>query len=105
MASCVVVKSASDSSAPLVGDNEKPIIRPYTPVSSSDVEGELHFLIKRYESGKMSNHIHGLKPGESLAIKGPITKIPYEGGFHVHNCALNVLRHVRFQLTSGRRLA
>ena len=77
VASCVVVKSASDSLAPLVGKNEKPIVRPYTPVSPSELEGELHLLIKRYDSGKMSNHIHGLKPGESLAIKGPIPKIPY----------------------------
>lgn len=27
----------------------------------------------------MSQHIHGLKPGDKLAIKGPIMKIPYKG--------------------------
>lgn len=79
VASCVVVKSASDSPAPLLGNNEKPIIRPYTPTSAPDLEGELHFLIKRYEAGKMSQHIHNLKPGEKLGIKGPIVKIPYKG--------------------------
>lgn len=79
IASCVVVKSASDSPTPLLGNNEKPIIRPYTPISPSDQEGEFTFLIKRYDAGKMSQHIHTLKPGEKLAIKGPITKIPYEG--------------------------
>ncbi|KIP04343.1 hypothetical protein PHLGIDRAFT_20004 [Phlebiopsis gigantea 11061_1 CR5-6] len=78
IASCVVVKSASDSPAPLVGKNEKPIIRPYTPTSSSDFEGELHLIIKRYEEGKMSQHIHGLKPGDKLSIKGPIVKTPYK---------------------------
>ena len=78
IASCVVVKSATDSPAPLVGTNGKPIIRPYTPVSPSDQEGELTFLIKRYEEGKMSQHIHGLAPGDKLAIKGPIMKIPYK---------------------------
>ena len=94
VASCVVVKSASDSPAPLVGKNDKPIIRPYTPTSPSELEGELHFLIKRYESGKMSNHIHGLKPGDSLAIKGPIVKIPYESGFSLIICYPDVLKHI-----------
>jgi len=78
VASCVVVKSASDSANPLMGKNDKPIIRPYTPVSPSDQEGELTFIIKRYDEGNMSQHIHNLKPGEKLAIKGPIPKIPYE---------------------------
>lgn len=73
------MRSASDSASPLVGKNGKPIVRPYTPISPSDLEGELIFMIKRYEEGKMSRHIHSLQPGESLAIKGPIIKIPYEG--------------------------
>ena len=51
----------------------------YTPISPSDAEGELTFLIKRYEEGKMSQYIHSLQPGEKLAIKGPIPKIQYEG--------------------------
>ncbi len=74
-----MVKSASDAVKPLVDSKDKPIIRPYTPISPSDAEGELTFLIKRYEEGKMSQYIHSLKPGEKLAIKGPIPKIPYEG--------------------------
>lgn len=79
IASCVVVKSASDSPKPLNGKNDKPIIRPYTPISPSDQEGEFTFLIKRYDEGKMSQHIHSLQPGEKLAIKGPIPKISFEG--------------------------
>ncbi|OBZ66024.1 NADH-cytochrome b5 reductase 2 [Grifola frondosa] len=78
IASCVVVKSASDSSAPLTDAKGKPVIRPYTPVSPSYAEGELAFLIKRYEEGKMSQHIHSLKPGDKLAIKGPIMKFPFK---------------------------
>ncbi|CAL1693867.1 unnamed protein product [Somion occarium] len=76
--SCVVVKSSADAPAPLVDAKGKPIIRPYTPISPSDLEGELTFLIKRYDQGKMSKHIHDLKPGETLAIKGPIMKFPYK---------------------------
>ncbi|KAI0789400.1 cytochrome-b5 reductase [Abortiporus biennis] len=78
IASCVVVKSASDAPEPLVDAKGKPVIRPYTPISPSDQEGELTFLIKRYEEGKMSQYIHGLKVGEKLAVKGPIMKIPWK---------------------------
>ncbi|TCD63770.1 NADH-cytochrome b5 reductase [Steccherinum ochraceum] len=74
VASCVVVKSSTEGG--VVDAKGKPVIRPYTPVSSSDQEGELAFLIKRYEGGKMSQHIHGLKPGDALSIKGPIPKFP-----------------------------
>jgi hypothetical protein len=77
VASCLVVKS-SDPEA-LKDKNGKPVIRPYTPVSAPDHPGELVLLIKRYEAGVMSKHIHSLKEGESLSIKGPITKFLYKG--------------------------
>ena len=104
IASCVVVK-ASEGAAPLVGKNGKPIIRPYTPVSPSDQEGEFTFLIKRYEEGKMSQYIHNLKPGETLGIKGPIMKIPYKSTLYctaINNCRLP---NVPWQRTSSRRSA
>ena len=75
--SCVVVKS-SDPEA-LKDDKGKPVIRPYTPISPPDVPGELTFLVKKYPEGKASKYIHELKPGDSLAIKGPIPKFPYKG--------------------------
>jgi cytochrome-b5 reductase len=56
----------------------KPVIRPYTPTSASDEPGILEFIIKRYPGGAMSQHVHSLKPGDTLAIKGPITKIPWK---------------------------
>jgi cytochrome-b5 reductase len=59
VASCVVVKS---SDAEALKDNEgKPIIRPYTPISAPDTPGELTLLVKRYEAGNVSKHIHSLK--------------------------------------------
>ena len=76
VASCVVVK-ASDPEA-LKDDKGKPIIRPYTPISPPDAPGELTFLVKKYPQGKASVHIHELKVGETLAIKGPISKFPYK---------------------------
>ncbi|KAJ7116842.1 cytochrome-b5 reductase [Mycena crocata] len=76
VASCVVVK-ASDPEA-LKDQKGNPVVRPYTPVSAADNTGELAFLIKRYDTGVMSKHIHSLKVGDSLSIKGPIPKFPYK---------------------------
>jgi cytochrome-b5 reductase len=53
---------------------EKPVIRPYTPISDVDQKGTVDFLIKRYEKGAMSSHMHNMMPGQSLDIKGPIPK-------------------------------
>ncbi|KAJ2777477.1 hypothetical protein GGI15_004484 [Coemansia interrupta] len=71
--SCIVVKAK-------VGNDEKPTIRPYTPVSEQHARGHFDLVIKRYPDGKMSNHIHSLVPGDVLEIKGPIPKFPYKNG-------------------------
>jgi len=76
VASCVVVRS-SDPEA-LKDPKGKPIIRPYTPISPSDKEGELVFLIKKYDNGNASKYIHSMKPGESLSIKGPFPKFDFK---------------------------
>jgi cytochrome-b5 reductase len=55
---------------------EKPTIRPYTPVTY-DEKGYFELVIKSYPEGKLSKHIGQLKVGDKLAIKGPIAKIPY----------------------------
>jgi cytochrome-b5 reductase len=60
----------------------KNVIRPYTPTSDPDLEGKVEFVIKKYETGLMSNHIHNLKPGETLAFKGPILKYKWEANKH-----------------------
>ncbi|KAJ7724215.1 cytochrome-b5 reductase [Mycena metata] len=76
VASCVLV-TAAESEA-LKDPKGNPVVRPYTPVSSADNTGELVFVIKKYDTGVMSKYIHSLKPGDSLAIKGPIAKFPYK---------------------------
>lgn len=35
-------------------------------------------VIKAYPNGKMSQHIHNLKEGDSLECKGPIGKLDYK---------------------------
>lgn len=47
VASAVVIKGAGDDAKDKDG---KPVIRPYTPVSSPDTPGHIDFLIKRYVS-------------------------------------------------------
>ncbi|KAH9854521.1 cytochrome-b5 reductase [Lenzites betulinus] len=78
VASCVVVKSAADAANPLLDAKGKPVIRPYTPISPSDKPGELEFLIKRYETGKMSKYFFELQPGDKLSVKGPIPKFEFK---------------------------
>lgn len=68
--SCVVTK--------FVKEDGKPVIRPYTPTSDANHTGSFDFVIKRYEGGPMSSHIHGLKPGDTLSVKGPISKHPFK---------------------------
>jgi cytochrome-b5 reductase len=61
-ASCVVFKADIDG---------KEVIRPYTPISRPNTIGQLQFVIKNYPQGTMSKHVHGLKKGDTLEIKGP----------------------------------
>ncbi|KAF2801561.1 ferredoxin reductase-like protein [Mytilinidion resinicola] len=61
---------------------EKPVIRPYTPISDVDDKGYLDFIIKRYPNGAMSEHMHNLIPGQRLDIKGPIPKFPWTPNKH-----------------------
>jgi len=71
VASCLVVKAP-------IGENGKDVVRPYTPVSDTEQRGSLDLVIKTYPNGVMSKHIAGLKPGQTLDFKGPISKIPYK---------------------------
>jgi len=68
VASALVVKAP-------IGENGKPVIRPYTPVSSNDDKGHWDLLVKVYEKGVMSKYLGDLKPGDELEVKGPIPKL------------------------------
>ncbi len=63
-------------------NDEKPTIRPYTPVSEEDAKGYVEFLIKKYPGGPMSEHMHNLEPKQRLQFKGPIPKYQYEPNKH-----------------------
>lgn len=63
---------------------EKPVIRPYTPVSDEEEKGFLDLLVKRYPNGPMSEHLHSMEPNQRLDFKGPIPKYPWSPNKHSH---------------------
>lgn len=63
-------------------NDEKPTIRPYTPVSEEDARGYVELLVKKYPGGPMSTHICDMNKGERLDFKGPILKYKYEPNMH-----------------------
>ena len=80
VASLVIVRASEGADGAPLDKKGNPAIRPYTPISRPEHEGELVLLIKKYESGVVSKYVHErLKPGATLAIKGPIPKFPYKG--------------------------
>lgn len=72
IASALVCKAAKEGEC--LNDKGKPVIRPYTPVTAPDVEGKLELLIKHYKGGAFTEYIFGLKPGDSIAMKGCVTR-------------------------------
>lgn len=53
------------------------VIRPYTPVGDLATKGHFQLVIKHYNDGKMTNHLFGLKPTDTVSFKGPIKKFPW----------------------------
>ncbi|KAK9462310.1 uncharacterized protein V1516DRAFT_646539 [Lipomyces oligophaga] len=49
-----------------------PVLRPYTPVSSSADAGFLDLIVKHYPNGKVSTHLHSLKEGDTLMFAAPL---------------------------------
>lgn len=63
---------------------EKPVTRPYTPISDEDARGYVDLLVKKYPGGPMSTHMHDMVPGQRLEIKGPLPKYAWEANKHEH---------------------
>jgi len=83
--SLVVVRASEGAEGAPVDKKGNPAMRPYTPISSPNQEGELVLLIKKYEKGTISKYVHErLKPGDTLAIKGPIPKFAYQANEFEH---------------------
>ncbi|EAW23313.1 cytochrome b5 reductase family protein [Aspergillus fischeri NRRL 181] len=67
---------------------EKPVIRPYTPVSDEEQPGYLDLVVKVYPNGPMSEHLHSMNVDQRLEFKGPIPKYPWEANKHKHICLI-----------------
>ncbi|GAB0146587.1 NADH-cytochrome b5 reductase [Epichloe bromicola] len=65
-------------------EDEKAILRPYTPISDESEKGFVDLLVKKYQGGPMSTHIHNLVPGQRLDFKGPLPKYPWTENKHDH---------------------
>ncbi|EUC67033.1 NADH-cytochrome b5 reductase [Rhizoctonia solani AG-3 Rhs1AP] len=72
-----VKASESDPDAPK-DKKGNTVGRPYTPISDPEKEGEVTFMIKRYDTGQLTPYIHNLKPGDKVSVKGPIVKRPWK---------------------------
>ncbi|KAG8904272.1 NADH-cytochrome b5 reductase [Tulasnella sp. 403] len=88
IASCVSIKTApateDPTHPPLLDDKGKPYVRPYTPISPPDQPEEVVFLIKKYDTGKVTPYLHAMKPGQTVGIKGPWPKTPYKENQYGH---------------------
>lgn len=51
-------------------------------MAPSGEKGYMDLLIKKYPNGPMSTHVHDLKPGQSLDVKGPLPKYPWTPNKH-----------------------
>ena len=77
--SLVVVRASEGAQGAPVDKKGNLAVRAYTPISRPEHEGEVVLLIKKYEKGVISKYVHErLKPGDTLAIKGPIPKFAYK---------------------------
>jgi cytochrome-b5 reductase len=47
-----------------------------------DTKGYLDLLVKRYEGGPMSTHMHEMAPGQRLDFKGPLPKYAWSTNKH-----------------------
>jgi len=58
-------------------------VRPYTPVSDNSMLGRFELLVKRYESGAVSQYLHGLPLGSQVSFKhikfNIKSQYPFEG--------------------------
>jgi cytochrome-b5 reductase len=69
VASCLVVKAPQPDG--------KPAVKPYTPITSSNVTGHFDLVVKTYKDGKVSGYFWNLTPGAQVEMKGPYKKIDY----------------------------
>lgn len=58
------------------------VISPSLLTDFAAQKGFIEFTIKRYPGKSMSSHIHNLKPGDTLAMKGPLPGPEWKTNMH-----------------------
>ena len=59
----------------IIKDDSCQIARAYTPINF--LKDYVEILVKNYPGGSISPMLHGLKVGEKVHMRGPITTLPY----------------------------
>lgn len=59
---CILAKGPDDAEG-------KPVVRPYTPVSTNAMVGKFELMVKVYEGGIMSKYMENMKIGETMDFK------------------------------------
>ncbi|SCV03782.1 LANO_0G06216g1_1 [Lachancea nothofagi CBS 11611] len=62
----------------------KDYIRYYTPVSPKLEPGHFDIIVKSYPDGNVSKYFAGLKPGSTVAFKGPVGRFNYVTNSYKH---------------------
>lgn len=74
LASCIMVQGPPHDIDPSTSTT---VARPYTPVSSPDMQGAFELLVKTYPQGRVSRYLHSLQAGDAVKVKGPFSKLAY----------------------------
>jgi len=78
---CACCKCDAPCGCPKSGGGNE--VRMYNPISLEE-DGTFTLLVKKYPNSKMGTHIHNLKVGDSLEVKGPNQQFALPLGKHGH---------------------
>eukprot|EP00428_Durinskia_dybowskii_P076714 CAMPEP_0170357206 /NCGR_PEP_ID=MMETSP0117_2-20130122/1582_1 /TAXON_ID=400756 /ORGANISM="Durinskia baltica, Strain CSIRO CS-38" /LENGTH=319 /DNA_ID=CAMNT_0010611355 /DNA_START=218 /DNA_END=1173 /DNA_ORIENTATION=+ len=67
------------------------VMRAYTPTSRPDQKGYFDLLVKSYEFGKLSPHLHTLRAGSSVEVRGPVGRFRYTPNRFPHPLSMGLI--------------
>jgi cytochrome-b5 reductase len=76
LSSCIVLR--------FVNKDGKEITRPYTPISRLHQRGYFELLVKNYKGSQMGSHLHKMRVGDTIEVKGPYVKFDYKPNMFKH---------------------
>mmetsp|Transcript_38560 Transcript_38560/g.75262 ORF Transcript_38560/g.75262 Transcript_38560/m.75262 type:complete len:308 (+) Transcript_38560:97-1020(+) len=82
---CLLARAAT---AAATGAAEEEVVRPYTPISTNEQTGTFDLLVKTYPDGKMSGHLRGMAPGDTLGFKHIAPNVKIQAPFPQRDVAM-----------------